>query len=82
MNSDESQNIKCHSLSILSFEFCRGGSKLQFGANLQGVKMTLERWQHYYITFTQRLVGLLVKSVAFSSFVAFYVSGGSSKMEK
>ncbi len=28
-----------------------------------GVKMTLERWQHNYIIFTQRLVALLGKSV-------------------
>jgi len=34
---------------------------LRFGAKLQEVKMILERWQHYYFNFTQRLVGLLVK---------------------
>jgi len=29
--------------------------------------MTLERWQHHYFVFTQRLVGLLVKSVDFNN---------------
>ncbi len=33
-------------------------------AKSQGCKkMTSERWQHYNVTFTQGLVGLLVKSV-------------------
>ncbi len=32
-----------------------------------GVKMTSERWQHHNVIFTQRLVGLLVKSVDFSN---------------
>ncbi len=29
--------------------------------------MILESWQHHYFIFTQRLVGLLVKSVDFSN---------------
>jgi len=29
--------------------------------------MTIERWQHPYFIFTQRLVGLFVKSVDFSN---------------
>ncbi len=33
--------------------------------NYRGVKMTLERWQHNNVSFTQRLLGLLVKSVDF-----------------
>ncbi len=38
-----------------------------FKAKLQGVKITSERWQHYNVDFTQRLVCLLVKSVDFSN---------------
>jgi len=38
---------------------------MRFGAKLQGDKMTLERW--HFIGFLQRLIGLLVKSVYFSS---------------
>ncbi len=35
--------------------------------NYKGVKMASERWQHYNVIFTQRLIGLLVKYVHFSN---------------
>ncbi len=60
--------------------FCRGGQKRHFFSNYRGgggVKMTPERWQHHNVTFTQRLVGLLVKSVDFSNL--FCVNGDHSK---
>ncbi len=44
-----------------------GHFHLRFRAKLQGGKMTSERWQHHNVTFTQRSVGLLVKSVHFSN---------------
>ncbi len=52
--------------------FCRGGVKMVIFTwdsepNYKGVKMTSERWQHHNVTFTQRSVGLLVKSVHFSN---------------
>ncbi len=34
---------------------------------ITGRKLTSERWQNHYFIFTQRLVGLLVKSVDFSN---------------
>ncbi len=51
--------------------FFRGGVKMAIFTwdskpNYRGLKMTSERWQHYNAIYTQRLVGLLVKSVDFS----------------
>ncbi len=40
---------------------------LRFGTKLQDGKMTLERWQYHYFIFTQRLWGLLVKSIDFNN---------------
>ncbi len=52
--------------------FVEGGVKMVIFTwdsepNYKGVKMTSERWQHHNVTFTQRSVGLLVKSVHFSN---------------
>ncbi len=51
--------------------FCREESKCQFSpeiwSQIIGVKMISERQQHHNVMFTQRLVGLLVKSVDFSN---------------
>jgi len=38
---------------------------MRFEAKLRVVKMTVERWPHHHFVFTQRLVGLLVKSIYF-----------------
>ncbi len=44
-----------------------GNFHVGFRAKLQGgVKMTLERWQHHNVIFTERWVVLLVKFVDFS----------------
>ncbi len=48
---------------------------LFFDFQITGGKMTSERWQHH-ITFTQRLVAVLVKSV---DFFALYANGDSSQ---
>jgi len=49
--------------------FVEGGQNyhfyLRFGAQLQGLKITLERWQHHGFIFTLRLIDLLVKLVDF-----------------
>ncbi len=44
--------------------------------------MTSERWQHHYVIFTQRLVGLLVKSVDISDLCCIIARGDYSKMGK
>ncbi len=51
--------------------FCLGGVKIAIfiwdsEPNYRGLKMTSERLQHHNVTFTQRLISLLVKSVDFS----------------
>lgn len=40
---------------------------LDLEPNYRWEKMTLDRWQHHDVIFTQILVGLLVKSVVFSN---------------
>ncbi len=53
---------------------------LRFGAKIQEGKMALERWQHHYIIFTPRLVGLLVNCVDLATiFVVVYYSSNSRK---
>ncbi len=67
--------------------FCRGGVKMVIFTwdsepNCKGVKMTSERWQHHNVTFTQRSVGLLVKSVHFSNLCCIMCQWWPLKMGK
>ncbi len=75
--------MSCMNIYWVIQYFVNGGQNynfyLRFGAKLQGGKMTLERWQHHNVTFTQRSVGLLVKSVDFAIFVALDANGDCSK---
>ncbi len=50
--------------------------------NYRGLKITSERWQNHYVTFTQRLVGLLANLLTLDVFVALCASGDHSKMGK
>lgn len=46
--------------------------------NYRMLKIASERWQHYYIIFTQRLIDLLTLAI----FVASFANGDHSKMWK
>ncbi len=84
MHSDESQNIKCHGCIFTELPpILQRSVKMNIFTwdsepNYRMLKIALERWQHYYIIFTQRLIDQLTLAI----FVASFVNGDHSKMCK
>ncbi len=84
MHSDESQNITCHGCIFTELPpILQRSVKMNIFTwdsepNYRMLKITSERWQHYYIIFTQRLIDQLTLAI----FVASFANGDHSKMCK